>query len=239
MRALRVALLILMLPGCTAFQVSSYYSSSTTGGVRPSSTDQSSGASSGSTGATSQLGESSGVGAVPSSVIVAGSAALLAVAGGLITTIYAGNPAAAKLRAEEYRKAHPPQLAPAPAPTPPPTPPPASDTIPPGPLTPPPLPGPSAQAVSLDEMVLARAWLRANELQLRQDLALGAGPALDDLAGLAGIAPHHRAHFGRVLQRNREALLIVSPTAEQAVAVLSRVGDLVMADPVLSQPAAN
>lgn len=82
--------------------------------------------------------------------------------------------------------------------------------------------------------MLARAWLTANQLQLKQDLALGAGPAIDDLAGIAGIPAEHRVHFGRLLQRNRTQL--VAPpelTPAQAAHCLSRVGALVMDDPLL------
>lgn len=52
---------------------------------------------------------------------------------------------------------------------------------------------------------MARSWLLANRLQLKQDLALGAGPALDDLAGIARIPELHRAYFGRLLQQHRAA----------------------------------
>jgi hypothetical protein len=87
---------------------------------------------------------------------------------------------------------------------------------------------------TLDAMVMARSWLLANELQLAQDLALGAGPTIDDLAGITGIPGEHREHFGRVLQRNRRALAFSHDvTPQEAAQVMSRVGDLVVADPVL------
>lgn len=91
-----------------------------------------------------------------------------------------------------------------------------------------------ADVSDVDAKVLARSWLVANELQLKQDLALGWGPTLEDLAGLAGIAPAHRGHFGKVLQKHRRELAVsaeVSP--DEAAHVMSRVGDLVMTDPVL------
>lgn len=99
-------------------------------------------------------------------------------------------------------------------------------TLPPTPSEPP-LP-------PLDAMVQSRAWLVANELQLKQDLALGAGPSIEDLAGIAGIEPERRAHFGRVLQRHRQELLAPHElTPQQAAAVRARVGALVMGDPLL------
>ena len=80
----------------------------------------------------------------------------------------------------------------------------------------------------------ARTWLMANELQLKQDLALGAGPAIDDLAGIAGITAARREHFGRVLQKHRALLLAPHElTPQDAAKVMSRVGELVMADPLL------
>lgn len=98
-----------------------------------------------------------------------------------------------------------------------------------------PAPFPKKADVSdVDAKVLARSWLVANELQLKQDLALGWGPTLEDLAGLAGIAPGHRERFGKVLQKHRRELVVsaeVSP--DEAAQVMSRVGDLVMTDPVL------
>ena len=172
---------------------------------------------------------------------------LLAAAGGIITTVYTANQRAeARMQAEQLRQLQrapqsqpmpykvqpiplepgiPGQPQPQPPPQPPPPPPPEFE----------PTPFPQTQAgPSLDAMVLARAWLLANELQLKQDLALGAGPTLDDLAGLAGIAPAHRAHFGRVLQQHRDELLAPHELTPQAAArVMSRVGALVMADPLL------
>lgn len=78
------------------------------------------------------------------------------------------------------------------------------------------------------------SWLLANELQLRQDLALGTGPALDDLAALGGIAPAHRAHFGRLLQRNRQKFLTRRDlTPREAARIMACVGELIFADPLL------
>ncbi|MDP1825120.1 MAG: DUF3015 family protein [Archangium sp.] len=170
----------------------------------------------------------------PSSSVVAGSALLLAAAGGIITTVYTvKHRREARLQREQLK-----QLQQAPAPQPMPY---QVEPIPlqPGVTSPQPTPGPSASALpedepSLDALVMARAWLLANALQLKQDLALGAGPTLEDLAGIAGIPPAHRSRFGRLLQEHRAELLSGHDVTEQEAArVMARVGDLVMADPLL------
>lgn len=185
---------------------------------------------------------SSGTSGTPSSTVVAGSALLLAVAGGIITTVYSANQRrAAQRERQELRQL---QQAPVPQPMPykvepiplqPGIPGPAAPVpAAPGPFVPAPFPKSSQLEPSFDAMMLARDWLVANELQLKQDLALGAGPAIDDLAGLAGIAPARREHFGRVLQHHRAQLLVAREvTPREAAMVMSRVGDLVMADPQL------
>ena len=86
---------------------------------------------------------------------------------------------------------------------------------------------------TLDAMVLARAWLQANELQLKQDLALGAGPALEDLASIAGVPPRDRGHFGQLMRRHRALFRAPHQTPQQAAQVMAKVGELVMADPQL------
>ncbi len=86
---------------------------------------------------------------------------------------------------------------------------------------------------------VALLYLRSNSDQLKQDLALGAGPTLDDLAGAAQIRRDHRGLFARVMQRNRRELLSLSDrgalTAERALQFLERVGTLVRADDVLRE----
>ncbi len=87
----------------------------------------------------------------------------------------------------------------------------------------------------------AQAWLRANQRQLRQDLALGAGPTLEDLAAAAEVPRAHYAHFARLLASHRDDLL--SPlkgsdvTLQAAVDVLSRIGAWALADAVLHEDA--
>ena len=178
---------------------------------------------------------------------MAGSALLLGVVGGIITTVYtASHRRAARAEKEQLRQL---QQTPVPQPMPykvvpipldpggPEQPPPHGPPPPSAPeFEPAPFPGSARDELppTIDAMVLARSWLMANELQLKQDLAIGAGPTIEDLAGIAGITPSRRAHFGRVLQRNRERLLTQHEvTPQQAARVMSRVGDLVMADPLL------
>lgn len=239
MRVPRVvgAVVLCLLTGCAnSFQVSVYtggttYQVSTGGASQPSSS-----AGQSSFVASSDTSSGSTAANLPSSLIVGGSALLLAVAGGIITTVYQGNAnARARLQAEEFRKLHPPpQVAP---PSPPAGLPPPSSSEP---TPPPPPPQASSGEPTLDAMVMARAWLLANELQLKQDLALGAGPALDDLAGIAGIAPAHRAHFGRVLQQHRSSFSFDAQlTPGRASLLMSRVGELVLADPILAADGAR
>jgi hypothetical protein len=80
-------------------------------------------------------------------------------------------------------------------------------------------------------------YLGAQTHQLKQDLALGAGPVVDDLASAAGITRLHREHFGRLLQRHRRELLALADrealTPDRALQFLHRIGELTWADPVL------
>lgn len=198
----------------------------------------------------SSLQSSNASSGAPSSTIVAGSALLLGVVGGIITTVYSSNQRrAARLQREQFKQQPQPgpqpmpykvepiplepgggQLPPPEGPPPPPPPPPPPEFQP----APFPQSGLPEGEPTIDAMVLAQYWLKANELQLKQDLALGAGPAIDDLAGIAGISPSRRAHFGKVLQRHRARLITPHDvTPQQASQVMSRVGDLVMADPLL------
>lgn len=164
----------------------------------------------------------------PSSQIVMGSALLTAVAGGIVLTVFTVKwRHEARLERERLRQL---QQSPNPQPMPYPVQPIPLDPD----FTPTPFPKPKAEFRDIDSKVMARSWLVANELQLKQDLALGWGPTLEDLAGLSGIAPAHRAHFGRVLQKHRRELLTTPEvTPDEAARVMSRVGDLVMTDPVL------
>lgn len=138
------------------------------------------------------------------------------------------------------RPQQPPPPPPAPGTQPPPPPPPPPPTSAPPtpndpnpPLTPPPL-------VPAAYLETARRWLAANQLQLRQDLALGAGPALDDLAAAAGIRPEHTRRFRDVLRGHRAELLArlpTEPSQESAREFLERVGELTWDEPVLQADA--
>ncbi len=85
----------------------------------------------------------------------------------------------------------------------------------------------------------AQVYLRARTHQLREDLALGAGPTVEDLAAAARIRREHLGVFGRVLRANRKELLALAEsstlTPEHALAWLERVGELARADPRLDE----
>lgn len=184
----------------------------------------------------------------PITSIVAGSALLLGVSGGILSTVLtAKHRREAKLERERLKQLQQPQPQPMPYPVqpiplepgvnqPPPTPLPPPPPMPP-PASPPPKPKRTElidEGPTLDAMVMARAWLLANQLQLSQDLALGAGPTIDDLAGIVGIAPAHRERFGRLLQKHRAQLVFSRDvTPAEAALVMSRVGDVLVADPIL------
>ena len=76
----------------------------------------------------------------------------------------------------------------------------------------------------------AQAYLRARTHQLREDLALGAGPSIEDLAAMARIRRENLRLLGRVLRENRGELLSLAETSaltpERALAWLERVGQL-------------
>lgn len=216
-----IAVLAVLASGCFSTAEASLRSSDTT-------SEGSTRASAASSGATADA-----IGPGPSTLVVSGSALVLAAFGALTTTIYEGHvQAKARVDAEAFRKKHPVQLPPQSLPDePPPTPLPLPEA--PAVPTPPPLPPPISER-ELDSLILSRAWLQANRLQLEQDLALGAGPAIDELAGLAGILPGHRAHFARVLQRHRRQLSTSSEvTLREAAEVMWNVGELVLTDPLL------
>jgi hypothetical protein len=206
---------------------------------------QNSSQSSGTSQATTQSSQNSW------SQVAVASALLSAVGGGITTTVYSVRwRREARLAQEELKrlqqgpqqgqpqpqpmpyKVEPIPVQPGPAPAPAPAPPPDPGFAP--------APFPKKTELLRDDeprfdaMIQARSWLLANELQLRQDLALGAGPTVMDLAGVAGIRPEHRAHFGRVLQKHRALFKVTAEvTPEEAAKVFSQVGDLVMTDVVL------
>jgi hypothetical protein len=93
-----------------------------------------------------------------------------------------------------------------------------------------------------DDAKQAQLWLRANKRQLTADLALGAGPTLDDLAAAAQIRTVNRSRFCAMLREHRAEILAPLGHAEDVslettVQVMSRVGALTIADPVLKADA--
>lgn len=89
----------------------------------------------------------------------------------------------------------------------------------------------------------ALRFLRANEDQLRQDLALGAGPALEDLAAAAEIRRAHAPRFYALLHQNRAELLeLAEPSKldeQRALLFLSAVGEYAQRDEVLKEDVAG
>ncbi len=113
------------------------------------------------------------------------------------------------------------------------TPPPVDETLVPTPASPP-LPPPTPQSVEA-----ARVFLAANRVQLSQDLALGAGRSIEDLAGAAGIRAENLGRFGRALRAHRAelaAMVQVEPlTRDAALTLLRRVGEIAEQDERLRQ----
>ncbi|WP_241757908.1 hypothetical protein [Myxococcus landrumensis] len=85
----------------------------------------------------------------------------------------------------------------------------------------------------------AQVYLRSRTHQLREDLALGAGPTVEDLAAAANIRRENLGTFGRLLRANRGELLAMADTRtltpERALAWLERVGELARTDPKLDE----
>jgi len=96
----------------------------------------------------------------------------------------------------------------------------------------------AVQAPAAATPAAAQAFLRARERQLRQDLAIGAGPAIEDLADAARIHPSNLSRFGRLLRQNRAELpSVIEPGAAdpaRAVEALQRIGAIVRQDPAIA-----
>jgi hypothetical protein len=84
----------------------------------------------------------------------------------------------------------------------------------------------------------AQLFLRANAHQLEQDLALGGGQSIEDLAAMAEIQPEHLTRFGRLLREHRAELLsLARPSAltpERAAEFMQQIGGLARADAALA-----
>ncbi|MCP3099699.1 hypothetical protein LZ198_12555 [Myxococcus sp. K15C18031901] len=85
----------------------------------------------------------------------------------------------------------------------------------------------------------AQVYLRARTHQLREDLALGAGPTVEDLAEAAHIRRENLGTFGRLLRTHRRELLEMADartlTPDRALAWLERVGELARSDARLDE----
>ncbi|WP_233595758.1 MULTISPECIES: hypothetical protein [Corallococcus] len=85
----------------------------------------------------------------------------------------------------------------------------------------------------------AQVYLRARTYQLREDLALGAGPTVEDLAQAARIRRENLDVFGRLLRSHRQELLALAEakalTPDRARAWLERVGELARTEPRLEE----
>jgi hypothetical protein len=85
----------------------------------------------------------------------------------------------------------------------------------------------------------AQMYLRSRTHQLREDLALGAGPTIEELASLARIRRENLGVFGRLLRTHRQELLVLADaralTPERAVEWMRRVGELASTDPRLEE----
>ena len=97
----------------------------------------------------------------------------------------------------------------------------------------------AAPAAAVVAPAAAQLFLRSNAHQLEQDLALGAGRSIEDLAALAEIRPEHLPRFSRLLCEHREELLgLARPsvlTPERAAEFMHRVGGLAATDSSLAR----
>jgi predicted component of type VI protein secretion system len=85
----------------------------------------------------------------------------------------------------------------------------------------------------------AQTYLRSRTHQLREDLALGAGPTIEELASLARIRREHLGVFGRLLRTHRQELLALADartlTPQRAVEWMRRVGEIASTDSRLEE----
>jgi predicted component of type VI protein secretion system len=85
----------------------------------------------------------------------------------------------------------------------------------------------------------AQTYLRSRAHQLREDLALGAGPTIEELASLARIRRENLGTFGRLLRAHRQELLALADaralTPQRAVEWLRLVGEIASSDPRIEE----
>ena len=80
-------------------------------------------------------------------------------------------------------------------------------------------------------------YLRQNQSEVREALALGQGPLVDDMSGALGLTPVERAALGRMLRREREVFgALADPTLltpERAGLFIDHLAASMAADPAL------
>jgi hypothetical protein len=84
---------------------------------------------------------------------------------------------------------------------------------------------------------LAHEYLCLRLHQFREDVALGAGPTVEELAEVVKLRQEHVPHFGKLLRSHRGELLTLADartlTPERSLSLLRRVGALMLGDPLL------
>ncbi|MCP3139835.1 hypothetical protein [Pyxidicoccus xibeiensis] len=84
---------------------------------------------------------------------------------------------------------------------------------------------------------LSHEYLRLRLPQFREDVVLGAGPTVEELAGVVNLRREHVPLFGTLLREHRGELLRLADastlTPERSLELMQRVGALVRGDPLL------
>ena len=70
--------------------------------------------------------------------------------------------------------------------------------------------------INQNEVSILQSYIGDHEHQLAQDISLGGGETVNDLAQLFGVPTNKRAQFAQALRRERRALMLAQdPTREQ------------------------
>lgn len=80
-------------------------------------------------------------------------------------------------------------------------------------------------------------YISAHQADLEQDLALGQGPTIRDLAEFAQVEPEHRSSFGKFLRKNRADLLDLANADTLTPARTQRFADRITALSLLAADA--
>jgi hypothetical protein len=98
-------------------------------------------------------------------------------------------------------------------------------------------------AAAADDAEVARLYLRHNAVQLAQDLAIGDGPLVQELAVALKLRPQVRPDFVELLRSHRHALADLADPDRldrvRALAFVTRLKQLLAAHPVLQQDLAR